>query len=317
MHTLTNYILGSWFGINTASQWGHAAVMFISDSVKIILILFIAISAIGILRTYLSKATMEKYLASKHRFLSSFAAAMFAIFTPFCSCSSVPIFLSLVKLRVPFASAICFLAVSPLVNEYLVVLMPKYFGFPITVAYIIGGIATGMLAGWTLEKLGFAKYLEPAFIEEEPDFPEYKNFKSRLQFGTNEGAKIVKRLWVWILAGVALGAVLNIYVSDESIVKAVNFGGIFSVPLAAILGAPIYGSCAGVVPIALIFFERPLPLGTVLSFLMSVSAMSLPEAVILRGAMKIKLLTAFFLTVLIGIIIQGYFINAVSRFLIK
>ena len=175
----------------------------------------------------------------------------------------------------------------------------------------------GMAAGWTLEKLGFEKYLEPSFIEEEPTFPEYKNFKSRLKFGTNEGAKIVKRLWVWILAGVALGAVLNIYVSDESIVKIVNAGGIFSVPLAAILGAPIYGSCAGVVPIALIFFERPLPLGTVLTFLMSVSAMSLPEAVILRGAMKIKLLAAFFLVVLIGIILLGYFMNLVSPYLIN
>ena len=317
MHTLTDYILGSWLGVNTASQWGHAAVMFVSDSVKIIIILFIAISAIGVLRTYLSKATMEKYLASKHRFLSSFAAAMFAIFTPFCSCSSVPIFLSLVKLRVPFASAICFLAVSPLVNEYLVVLMPKYFGLPVTIAYIIGGIATGMLAGWSLEKLGFAKYLESAFIEEEPDFPEYKNFTDRLKFGTNEGSKIVKRLWVWILAGVALGVILNIYVSDESITKIVNAGGIFSVPIAALVGAPIYGSCAGVVPIALIFFERPLPLGTVLAFLMSVSAMSLPEAVILRGAMKIKLLAAFFLAILIGIIVQGYLINLIAPYLIN
>ena len=97
MHALIQYILTAWLGINTASPWGHAAVMFISDSVKILLILFIAISAIGVLRTYLSKATMEKYLASKHRFLSSFAAALFAIFTPFCSCSSVPIFLSLVN----------------------------------------------------------------------------------------------------------------------------------------------------------------------------------------------------------------------------
>lgn len=317
MHALTNYILGNLLGINTASQWGHAAVVFISDSVKIILILFIAISAIGVLRTYLSKATMEKYLASKHRFLSSFAAAMFAIFTPFCSCSSVPIFLSLVKLRVPFASAICFLAVSPLVNEYLVVLMPKYFGFPVTITYIIGGITVGMIAGWTLEKLGFEKYLEPSFVEEEPEFPNYPDFKSRLKFGTNEGAKIVKRLWVWILAGVALGAVLNIYVSDATIVKAVNAGGIFSVPIAAILGAPIYGSCAGVVPIALIFFERPLPLGTVLAFLMSVSAMSLPEAVILRGAMKIKLLAAFFLAVLVGIILLGYFMNLVAPYLIN
>ena len=316
MHLLTDFLLGS-IGVNTASTWGHAAVMFISDSVKIILILFIAISVIGVLRTYLSKATMEKYLASKHRFLSSFAAAMFAIFTPFCSCSSVPIFLSLVKLRVPFASAICFLAVSPLVNEYLVVLMPKYFGFPVTITYIIGGITVGMIAGWTLEKLGFEKYLEPSFIEEEPIFPEYKNFKARLKFGTNEGTKIVKRLWIWILAGVALGAILNIYVSDESIVKIVNAGGIFSVPLAAILGAPIYGSCAGVVPIALIFFERPLPLGTVLAFLMSVSAMSLPEAVILRGAMKIKLLATFFLAVLIGIIVLGYFMNLVSPYLIN
>ena len=303
-------------GVDTTTRIGSAFLFFIADSVKVLLILFIAISAIGVLRTYVSKKNIQKYLGGKHKFLSSFAAALFAIFTPFCSCSSIPIFLSLVKMRVPFASAICFLAVSPLVNEYLVVLMPNYYGLPIVIIYIFDGIFLGMSVGWTLEKLGMEKYLEPAFIEDEPEFQNYPNFKSRLAFGYGEGKTIVKRLWVWILIGVGIGAIIHGYVPDEYITKIVNAGGIFSVPLAALVGAPVYGSCAGVVPVALIFFGKPVALGTVLAFLMSVSAMSLPEAVILRGAMKLKLLLAFFGLVFLGIILMGYFINIIAPFVI-
>lgn len=315
MHALFNSFLTA-IGIDTATRFGSALLFFIADSVKVLLILFIAISAIGVLRTYVSKENIQKYLGGKHKFLSSFAAALFAIFTPFCSCSSIPIFLSLVKMRVPFASAICFLAVSPLVNEYLVVLMPNYYGLPIVIIYILGGIFLGMSVGWTLEKLGMEKYLEPEFIENEPEFQNFSTFKSRLIFGYNEGKTIVKRLWVWILIGVGIGAIIHGYVPDVYITKIVNAGGIFSVPLAAIVGAPVYGSCAGVVPVALIFFGKPVALGTVLSFLMSVSAMSLPEAVILRGAMKLKLLLAFFALVFLGIILMGYFINIIAPFVI-
>lgn len=315
MHSLFNFFLTA-IGIDTSTRFGSALLFFISDSVKVLLILFIAISAIGVLRTYVSKENIQKYLGGKHKFLSSFAAALFAIFTPFCSCSSIPIFLSLVKMRVPFASAICFLAVSPLVNEYLVVLMPNYYGLPIVIIYILGGIFLGMSVGWTLEKLGMEKYLEPAFIANEPDFQNFPTFKSRLIFGFNEGKTIVKRLWIWILIGVGIGAIIHGYVPDVYITQIVNAGGIFSVPLAALVGAPVYGSCAGVVPIALIFFGKPVALGTVLAFLMSVSAMSLPEAVILRGAMKLKLLLAFFALVFLGIILMGYFINIIAPLVI-
>ena len=315
MTYLFNTILTT-LGINTASRMGSALLFFIADSVKVLLILFIAISVIGILRTYVSKENIQKYLGGKRKFLSSFAAALFAIFTPFCSCSSIPIFLSLVKMRVPFASAICFLAVSPLVNEYLVVLMPNYYGLPIVVIYVLGGIFLGMSVGWTLEKLGMEKNLEPAFIENEPEFQNFPTFKSRLNFGINEGKAIVKRLWIWILVGVAIGAIIHGYVPDVYITEIVNAGGIFSVPLAALVGTPVYGSCAGVVPIALIFFGKPVALGTVLAFLMSVSAMSLPEAVILRGAMKLKLLLAFFGLVFLGIVLMGYFINLIAPFVI-
>ena len=315
MHALFNFLLTS-VAIDTTTRFGSSLLFFIADSVKVLLILFIAISAIGVLRSYVSKENIEKYLGGKNKFISSFAAALFAIFTPFCSCSSIPIFLSLVKMRVPFAAAICFLAVSPLVNEYLVVLMPNYYGLPIVMIYVLGGIFLGMSVGWTLEKMGMEKYLEPEFIAGEPDFETFTNFKSRLNFGIGEGKAIVKRLWVWILLGVAVGAIIHGYVPDEYITKVVNAGGIFSVPLAALIGAPVYGSCAGVVPIALIFFGKPVALGTILAFLMSVSAMSLPEAVMLRGAMKLKLLLAFFGLVFLGIVLMGYFINIISPLVI-
>jgi uncharacterized membrane protein YraQ (UPF0718 family) len=315
METLFKYLLNL-IGVDTGTRLGGSLLFFIYDSVKVILLLYFAVSILGVLRTYLSKQTMEKYLGSNNKFLSSFMAAMLAIFTPFCSCSSIPIFLTLVKMRVPFSAAICFLAVSPLVNEYLAVLMPAYYGFPITIVYILGGITIGMAGGWALEVLGLSKYLEEGLQAQEQAFPAFEDFKARVKFGFDEGGDIVKNLWYWILGGVALGALIHNYIPDELIMKAANIGGVFSVPLVALLGAPVYGSCAGVVPIALIFFSKPIPLGTTIAFLMTVSAMSLPEAIILRGAMKLKLLAAFFLMVWLGIVALGYFINFISPYLI-
>lgn len=303
-------------GIDLETKLGGALHFFIEDSIKVLLILYFAVSIIGILRTFISKDNIEKYLGSKNKFLSSFLAAMLAIFTPFCSCSSIPIFLTLVKMRVPFSSAICFLAVSPLVNEYLTVLMPSYFGFPITIVYVVGGVTMGMTVGWILEKLGMEKYLETGMAAEQPQFENYPNFKARLKFGFKEGSDILRQLWLWILAGVALGAFIHNFIPNEAIIKAAGIGGIFSVPIVTLLGAPIYGSCAGVVPIAIVFFSKPIPLGTVLAFLMAVSALSLPEAIILRGAMKLKLLAAFFLSVFLGIVALGYFINFVAPYLV-
>lgn len=315
MAAAINYLL-SLLGVDVTTRFGGALQFFVQDSVKVLLTLYIAISVIGILRTYISKKTVEKYIGSKNKFLSSFMASLLAIFTPFCSCSGIPIFLSLVKMRVPFSAAICFLAVSPLVNEYLIVLMPAYFGFTITAIYVVGGIAIGMVGGWALEKMGMEKYLEESIAAKAPDFQEYPTFKSRMNFGLQEGKEIVQKLWIWILVGVAVGAFIHNYVPNEAIVKASTAAGAFSVPLVALLGTPVYGSCAGVVPVALIFFSKPVALGTSLAFLMAVSALSFPEAVILRGAMKFKLLFAFFLTVYIGIVLLGYFINFVYPFVL-
>ena len=316
MDAAIRYLLGSVFGVDLSTRFGRALHFFVEDSVKVLFLLYTAITVIGVLRTYISKQTVEKYIGSKNKFLSSFMASLLAIFTPFCSCSGIPVFLSLIKMRVPFSAAICFLAVSPLVNEYLLVLMPAYFGFTITAIYLFGGIAIGMIGGWILEKLGMEKHLEESVSAKAPDFIDYPNFKARLHFGLQEGKEIVQKLWIWILVGVALGAAVHNYIPDALILKASNAAGIFSVPLVALLGAPIYGSCAGVVPIALIFFSKPIALGTSIAFLMSVSALSLPEAIILRGAMKLKLLAAFFLTVFLGIVALGYFINFVSPYIL-
>ena len=316
MSYAVDYLLGDILGVDLTTRFGGALQFFVQDSVKVLLTLYIAISIIGILRTYISKELVDKYIGSKNKFVSSFMASMLAIFTPFCSCSGIPIFLSLVKMRVPFSASICFLAVSPLVNEYLIVLMPAYFGFTITAIYVAGGIAIGMIGGWALEKLGMEKYLEEGVAAKAPDFQTYPNFKSRLNFGLKEGKEIVQKLWIWILVGVALGAAVHNFVPNEVILKASTAAGIFSVPLVALLGAPVYGSCAGVVPIALIFFSKPIALGTSIAFLMAVSALSLPEAVILRGAMKLKLLAAFFFTVYLGIVALGYFINFVYPYIL-
>ncbi|WP_424244094.1 hypothetical protein Dip510_001285 [Elusimicrobium posterum] len=316
-HALSDFfaLLIGLTGIAPEGKIGLTLTYFFVDTIKIFFLLFFMISFIGVLRTYVSKEAMEKYLGSKNKFVSSFFAAMFAIFTPFCSCSSIPIFISLVRMRVPFSATICFLAVSPLVNEYLVGILPSYFGFKIAGAYVIGGIAVGMLGGWVLEKLKMEKHIVSEMAGADVDMQNFSSFKERFKFGIAEGTDIVKKLWIWILISVAIGAGIKNYVPDELILKVMNIGGIFSVPLISLIGVPLYANCAAVVPMAIVFFSKTVPIGTTIAFLMSMSALSLPEAVLLRKVMDIKLIAAFFLMVYLGIVILGYFLNFVGPYL--
>lgn len=292
---------------------------FLYDSIKIMLLLFTMISVIGFLRTFLPRKRIKEWLNKSGGFGNLFAS-IFGAVTPFCSCSSIPIFFSFLEADIPLGIAFSFLITSPIINEYLVVLMFGFFGWKITLAYVIGGVIIGVISGLILGKLGLEKYLVSDIFSSDlnafTDGTKYWHLKERILFGVNESLLIVKKLWVWILVGVGIGALIHNYVPQEAVQGIVGKTGIFSVPIATLLGVPLYGSCAAILPIAIVLFQKGFPLGTALAFMMAVSALSLPETIMLRRAMRMQLIAIFFGVTTLAIILIGYIFNFLQYILI-
>ena len=305
-------------GLNPTSRIGQSVNFFIYDSIKIILLIFIMISVIGFLRTYLPQNKVRKWLSGKKRGAGNVLASLFGAITPFCSCSSIPIFLGFLEAGVPLGVTFSFLITSPLINEYLVVLMLGFFGWKITALYVVSGLLIGIISGLILGNMKLEKHLVKDLIAKKSQIKkevEYSKIKNRIFFGINEAKSITKKLWLWILVGVGIGALIHNYIPSEIIQGIISKGGPFTVPIAVVLGVPMYGSCAAIVPIAVVLFKKGIPLGTALAFMMATAALSLPEAVILRRAMKLKLIAVFFGIVTLAIIFIGYLINLLQPLL--
>jgi len=312
-----DWLIYSVCGLDPESKIGGIINFFIYDSAKIILLLFVMISIMGFLRTFLSELKIKQWLG-KTKALGNLLASLFGALTPFCSCSSIPIFLSFLEVGIPLGVTFSFLITSPLINEYLVVLMLGFFGWKITLLYVLSGICIGTFTGLLLGKMKLERYLVKDLITKksppyacdcEEEGKHYHNVGERIGFGLSEAKSIVKKLWLWVLAGVGIGAFIHNYVPRETIQSIIGRAGIFSVPIATLLGVPMYGSCAAIVPIAVVLFRKGIPLGTALAFMMATAALSLPEAILLRRAMKTRLILLFFGITTLGIIFTGYLFN--------
>ncbi|MCX5687501.1 MAG: permease [Candidatus Omnitrophica bacterium] len=300
------------------SKLGSSINFFIYDSVKIMLLLYVLIAVIGFLRSFISQQKIKSWITGTKGW-GNFFASFFGAVTPFCSCSSIPIFISFLKAGVPLGITFSFLITSPLINEYLVVLMLGFFGWKITLAYIISGMAIGIISGIILGKMKLERYVEKDILNEnteEISEIKYKCIRQRIVFGVQESNSIVRKLWVWVLIGVGLGAFIHNYIPQEIIHALISKTGIFSVPIATIIGVPMYGSCAAIVPIAVVLFQKGIPLGTALAFMMAVAALSLPEAIMLRRAMRLRLISIFFAITTFAIIFVGYLFNFLQKLLL-
>ncbi|MFH1783306.1 MAG: permease [bacterium] len=318
LRELVDYCVYSIAGFSPGSSLGNIVSFFLYDSVKILLLLFIMITAVGFLRTFLPQQKVKKWLSGR-KGLGNVSASLFGSVTPFCSCSSIPIFLGFLEAGIPLGIAFSFLITSPLVNEYLVVLMLGFFGWKITVLYVLSGITIGVVAGYVLGRMGLEKYVVKDLIsygDSEESEQLYKNLRQRIDFGFSESVSIVKKVWLLVLLGVGVGALIHNYVPSEWIQSAIARTGFWSVPIATILGVPMYGSCAAIVPIAVVLFQKGIPLGTALSFMMATAALSLPEAIVLRRAMKLKLIGIFFGITTLAIIFTGFLFNIFQRILV-
>ncbi|MBZ0166838.1 MAG: permease [Candidatus Omnitrophica bacterium] len=306
------------FKLPPEGKLGAAIEFFIYDSVKILFLLFTLIFIIGVIRTFLPQAKIKKWMKGRG-FAGNIFAAIFGAITPFCSCSSIPIFLSFLEAGIPLGVTFSFLITSPIINEYLVVIMLGFFGWKITAAYVLSGLLIGSLAGMVIGRLNLEKHLvRDMFTAQDGETREetFQSFKGRLLFGWRESVSITRKIWIWVLVGVAVGAAIHNYVPQEMIQKLISTTGVFGVPIATLLGVPMYGSCAAIVPIAVVLFQKGIPLGTALAFMMAIAALSLPEAIMLRRAMKLQLILIFFGVTTVAIIITGYLFNLLQNLLI-
>ena len=314
--SIADFLIYRLLGLNPEDRTSSAIHFFVYDVMKIFFLLFAMVFVIGVIRTWLPEYRLKKWM-SRGGLWGNFFAALFGAITPFCSCSSIPLFISLLKAGVPLGVTFSFLVTSPIINEYLVIIMAGEFGVPVTVAYVLSGLTIGTLAGAILGKMGLERMLEKDITtgaEVSAEQTDY-TFVSRLKAGWMESVSVVKQVWMWVIVGVAAGAFIHNYVPQEFIHGMMQATGVFSVPLATLLGVPMYGSCATIVPVAAVLFEKGIPLGTALAFMMAMSALSLPEAIMLRRVMRLPLIALYFGITTLAIIGTGYLLNALAPLL--
>lgn len=318
LEEFASWIIISLLKVEEGTRLASALEFFIYDSIKILLLLFVMVAIVGYLRTYISEQKIRQMLSGKRQGVGNIVAAIMGAITPFCSCSSIPVFLSFMKARIPLGVSFSFLVTSPLVNEYVAIIMLGFFGWKITALYIISGILIGAFSGIVIGRLGMEKHIIQDIIKTRDKRSEkvYHTHRERIQMGLDEATAITKSIWIWVLVGIGIGALLHGYIPQETVIALIEKGGIFTVPLATLIGVPLYANCAAVVPIAVVLFEKGFPLGTALAFMMGTAALSIPEAIILRRAMKLPLIAAFFAIVTISIILTGYLFNFLATIII-
>jgi len=302
------------FGLAKGSHLGDAIDFFIYDSLKILILLLVINYFMAILRYYLPIEKLRDFLASRKWYgFDYFLAAIFGTITPFCSCSSIPLFIGFLEAGIPLGVTLSFLIVSPLVNQVAVVLFAGLFGWKITILYVVSAVLLGMAGGFILSKLKLEKYVADYVWKIKSQKFEIQNikipFKKLLKNFWDEGFTLTKKITVYVLLGIALGAAIHGFVPAGFFEKYITADNLFAVPIAAIVAVPLYANAVGVIPIMQSLVEKGIPLGTAMAFMMAVVGLSLPEALILKRVMKLKLLVYFFAVTTINIIIIGYLFN--------
>ena len=316
--SFSDWLIYSILGIAQNSNLGNALNFFVYDTIKILILLFLITFLMGIVNAYFPIDRIQNFL-SRHKMygLEYIIASTFGAVTPFCSCSSVPLFIGFIKGGIPLGVTFAFLVTSPLVNEVAVAIFLGMFGLKTTAIYVISGILLGVVSGLILGKLNLEPLLtdwvrqiwEKAESEREIFELEKKTFLQRVPEITREAFGIVKSVVLYVILGIAIGAAMHGYVPEAFFEQYIGKDTWYAVPLAVILGVPMYANATGIIPIIQVFVAKGIPIGTSLAFMMAVIGLSIPEATLLKKVMSIKLITIFFGVVTICIIISGYMFN--------
>jgi len=306
------------FAISESSYLGKTVEFFIFDILKIFILLFILVFIAAFLRSFVSKEKIQKFLSHKKKYFAHFLASSLGIVTPFCSCSGIPLFLSFLEAGVPVGISFSFLIASPLINEIALIMLFGLFGIQIALYYILSGFVISVVAGLLLGKINADKWLLKDILIRNFSNTNAKcccqkklHWKDRLILAKNYTLLIVKKIWIYIIIGVGIGAWIHGYMPDDFLIKYGGTNKWYDVPFAVLLGIPLYSNAAGVIPLISSLTEKGLSIGTTLAFMMAVTGLSLPEFFILKRIMKWKLILIFASIVGIGIIFVGYLFNAI------
>ena len=313
---IANYITYNIFALTAGTHLADALQFFIYDSLKILALIIFITHLMSLIRYYLPIEKLRDFL-TKHKFygLDYFLATVFGAITPFCSCSSIPLFIGFVEARIPLGVTFAYLITSPLINEVALALFIGMFGWKITLFYLLAGIIIGMIGGFILGKLGLEKYIEPFVWELKSKKDVVKNEEVKIPFSKvlkiipKEAFDISKKITLYVLAGVGIGALIHGFVPQGFFEKYLQKAGWWGVPLAVVLSVPLYSNASGVIPIIQSLVAKGVPIGTALALMMAIIGISLPEALILKKVMKWQLLAIFFGIVTVGIITIGYVFN--------
>lgn len=301
-------------GITRDSHLGDALEFFFYDTPKVLLLLTLVVFGVGIVRTFFTPERTRRILAGKRESVGNVMAALLGIVTPFCSCSAVPLFIGFVTAGVPMGVTFSFLIAAPMVNEIALVLLYGLLGWKVAALYLGTGLAVAILAGWVLGRLNLESSVEDWVMQIRTDpsmVPsDEQAWADRIEAGLRAVKDIVGKVWPYVVAGIAVGAGIHGYVPEGFMVAIMGKGAWWSVPAAVLVGIPMYSNAAGIVPVVEALLGKGAALGTVLAFMMSVIALSLPEMVILRKVLKPRLILVFAGVVGLGILLVGYLFNA-------
>jgi len=302
------------WGMSADSTLGSAVHFFIYDTIKIWFLLLSIIFIVSYIRTHFNTEKVRVYLQGKSEFTGNILAAMFGIITPFCSCSAIPLFLGFIQARIPLGVTFSYLISSPMNNEIAIALLFGLFGWKIAAIYIEFGLFVAIIGGFIIGKMNMEKYilLDVKQMEGELDDVKIKiTFTKRIKEAWDYTIDIFKKIWLYVAIGVSIGAFIHGYVPADMIAKYAGANNPFAVLIAVLAGIPMYSNAAGVMPLVEVLTSKGMLLGTALSFMMAITALSLPEAMILKRVLHIKLISIFFGIVGLGIIGIGYLFNAI------
>lgn len=299
-------------GIDRTSHLGASLEFLAFEVPKVLMLLVLIVYVVGVLRSFFSPETTRRILSRFPEGVGNALAALLGIATPFCSCSAVPLFIGFLTAGVPLGTTLSFLISAPMVNEVALALLLGSFGWKVAGLYLATGLSVAMLGGWLLGRMRMESHVEEWVLKiratTDADAPSLA-WNDRLAAGTTAVKDIVGKVWPWVVAGVGVGAFIHGYVPTGLLSSFMGKAAWWSVPLAVLLGVPMYANAAGIIPVVSTLLEKGAALGTALAFMMAVTALSAPEAVLLRKVLKPKLLAAFFGIVALGILLTGWLFN--------
>jgi uncharacterized membrane protein YraQ (UPF0718 family) len=316
LQSIADFITYRLLSLNAESHVGQSLNFFIYDVPKILLLLSGMIFLITLLRTFISPEQTRRWLGGRREGVGNVLASLLGVITPFCSCSAVPLFIGFVESGIPLGVTFSFLVTAPMVNEVALTLLFGMFGWKIAGLYLVSGLTIAIVSGMIIGRLGMERYVEDFVYQIKVnqsagliDAPI--TWHDRFSQAVDSVRDIVGKVWLYVVVGIAIGAGIHGFVPDDFLADSLGSSAFWTVPAAVILGVPLYSNAAGVIPVISVLMDKGVPLGTVLAFMMSVVALSLPELIILRRVLKLRLIMIYVVIITCGIILTGYLFNLV------